>query len=267
MDISQIRNFMLPLMNIVRINRIPILQQLQLEEKLLRTSSDNWCIINDGTPDPTIVMGVSGKPTELLDVRSVLQQKIPVIKRFTGGGTVIVDDGTIFVSFICNKDAVPNLQPYPHPIMAWSSLLYNKVFCEAGDFKLRENDYVFGSHKFGGNAQSITKNRWIHHTSFLWDYEEANMAYLKIPQRAPKYRQARDHSEFICRMKDILPRSAFIVRTIKAVESQFSVRFVPLNEIESLDSTEFVPSSRILTTEELEATIQAHDNGLLSESL
>lgn len=68
-------------------------------------------------------------------------------------------------------------------------------------------------------------------------------------------------------MKDILPRSAFIVRTIKAVESQFSVRFVPLNEIESLDSTEFVPSSRILTTEELEATIQAHDNGLLSESL
>lgn len=79
------------------------------------------------------------KPTELLDVRSVLQQKIPVIKRFTGGGTVIVDDGTIFVSFICNKDAVPNLQPYPHPIMAWSSLLYNKVFCEAGDFKLREN--------------------------------------------------------------------------------------------------------------------------------
>ena len=60
MDISQIRNFGLPLMNIVRINRVPILQQLQLEEKLLRTSSDNWCIINDGTPDPTIVMGVSG---------------------------------------------------------------------------------------------------------------------------------------------------------------------------------------------------------------
>ena len=68
-------------------------------------------------------------------------------------------------------------------------------------------------------------------------------------------------------MKDILPRSGFIVRTIKAVESQFSVRFVLLNEIESLDSTEFVPSSRILTTEELEATIQAEDNGLLSESL
>ena len=50
------------------------------------------------------------------------------------------------------------------------------------------SDYVFGTHKFGGNAQSITKNRWIHHTSFLWDYDVRNMAYLKLPKRAPEYR-------------------------------------------------------------------------------
>lgn len=50
------------------------------------------------------------------------------------------------------------------------------------------SDYVFGNRKFGGNAQSIIKNRWIHHTSFLWDYEVRNMAYLKLPVRAPEYR-------------------------------------------------------------------------------
>lgn len=50
----------LPLMNLVRLNRTPILQQLHLEEKLLRKSSDNWCIINDGTDTPAIVMGISG---------------------------------------------------------------------------------------------------------------------------------------------------------------------------------------------------------------
>lgn len=47
---------------------------------------------------------------------------------------------------------------------------------------------MFGHHKFGGNAQSITKNRWIHHTSFLWDFDVNNMAYLRLPTRAPKYR-------------------------------------------------------------------------------
>ena len=49
-------------------------------------------------------------------------------------------------------------------------------------------DYVFGEHKFGGSAQSITKDRWLHHTSFLWDYHMPRMAYLKIPKRAPEYR-------------------------------------------------------------------------------
>lgn len=50
----------LPLMNLLRLKGTPILQQLHLEEKLLRTSKDNWCIINDGTDSPAIVMGVSG---------------------------------------------------------------------------------------------------------------------------------------------------------------------------------------------------------------
>ena len=49
-------------------------------------------------------------------------------------------------------------------------------------------DYVLGERKFGGSAQSITKDRWLHHTSFLWDYHMPRMAYLKIPKRAPEYR-------------------------------------------------------------------------------
>ncbi|PNX77271.1 lipoate-protein ligase A-like protein [Trifolium pratense] len=128
------------------------------------------------------------KLSELVEAKSVLRDHIPIIRRFTGGGTVIVDNGTIFVTLICNKDAVPNVQPFPRPIMSWSGLLYSKVFEGIADFQLRENDYAFGDRKFGGNAQSITKNRWIHHTSFLWDYEVKNMSYLKLPAKAPKYR-------------------------------------------------------------------------------
>ncbi|XP_022884504.1 uncharacterized protein LOC111401140 isoform X1 [Olea europaea var. sylvestris] len=246
------RNIGLPLMNLVRLKGVPILQQLHLEERLLRTSSDNWCIINDGTDDPNIVMGISGKPVELLEIDSVLRDEIPVIRRFTGGGTVIVDQGTIFVTFICNKDAVPGLQSYPRPIMSWSSLVYQKVFQGIGDFSLRENDYVLGNHKFGGNAQSIIKNRWVHHTSFLWDYEISNMDYLKLPKRSPDYRQARGHLEFICRMKDYIPRLYFIDRTIDAVGSHFVVRSMELKAIKHPSGTEFQPSSRFLSKQELE---------------
>ena len=50
-------------------------------------------------------------------------------------------------------------------------------------------DYCFGQLKFGGNAQAITKQRFLHHTSLLWDYEDANMLLLKHPDRVPEYRQ------------------------------------------------------------------------------
>ncbi|XP_073022078.1 uncharacterized protein [Primulina eburnea] len=252
MAVSQTRNSGI---NLLRLNGMPILEQLHLEERLLRTTSQNWCLVNDGTTHPTIVMGVSGKPVELLDTESVLRDGIPVIRRYTGGGTVIVDHGTIFVTFICNKGAISGLQSYPQPIMSWSSLLYKEVFQGIGDFTLRENDYVLGNRKFGGNAQSITKNRWVHHTSFLWDYEISHMGYLKLPKRAPQYRQARDHLEFICRMKDYMTRSDFIDRTINAVGCHFLLRYSEPKAIQWPLGTKFEPSSRLLRKQELDEAI------------
>ncbi|CAH8348674.1 unnamed protein product [Eruca vesicaria subsp. sativa] len=252
MSISRANDLRLPLMNLIRLKGTPILEQLHLEERLLRASSENWCIVNDGTNVPTIVMGMSGKPSQLLELGPVMKDQIPVIKRFTGGGTVIVDKSTLFVSLICNKDDVPGVQPYPRSVMAWSGSLYGEVFGGVNGFQLRENDYVFGDRKFGGNAQSIIKNRWIHHTSFLWDYNVRNMAYLKLPSRVPQYRLERDHTEFVCRMKDYIERSDFIEKTVKAVGKQFAMKQVNLEDIDSYAKGEHVKSTRLLTMEELQ---------------
>lgn len=45
---------------LLRLQNVPILRQLLLEEALLRVDSNNWCIVNDGTSVPAIVMGISG---------------------------------------------------------------------------------------------------------------------------------------------------------------------------------------------------------------
>jgi hypothetical protein len=45
---------------VLRLARVPILEQLKLEEALLRATSLNWLVVNDGTPGPTVVMGISG---------------------------------------------------------------------------------------------------------------------------------------------------------------------------------------------------------------
>ncbi|KAF3449071.1 hypothetical protein FNV43_RR09795 [Rhamnella rubrinervis] len=270
-------------MNLVRLKGLPILRQLHIEEELLRTSSVNWCIVNDGTNEPAIVMGVSGVPRELLEIGPVLRDGIHVIRRFTGGGTIVVDSGTVFVALICKKDAVAGLQPYPRPIMSWSGqglvtstfvkmacylfkfeevlacslslTLYVAVSMQYSVWPLSDrlhllHYYVFGNCKFGGNAQSITKNWWIHYTSFFWDYDVRNMAYLEHPKRVPKYRLARNHLEFTCRMKDYMPREVFIDKTVEALETKFSLRTIEFEALE-LDA-KFSPSTKLLLRHELE---------------
>ena len=55
-------------------------------------------------------------------------------------------------------------------------------------FRLRENEYVLGDGKVGGNAQSGVTGGFLHHTGFLWDWDEANMDYLVLPQKRPAHR-------------------------------------------------------------------------------
>ena len=45
---------------LLRYRGLPILKQLQIEEALLRATSDNWCLLNNGSSQPAIVMGISG---------------------------------------------------------------------------------------------------------------------------------------------------------------------------------------------------------------
>lgn len=220
--------------NLVNLQNVPILQQLQFEEALLRVDSENWCIINHGSPK-SVVMGISAKPEKLLEKVIVKKMNIPVIKRFSGGGTVVVDPDTVFVTFICNESSL-NIASYPEPVMRWSDSFYRRVF-SGTEFSLRENDYVFGNRKFGGNAQYMRKGRWLHHTSFLWDFDNASMACLKIPEKMPEYRQKRTHEGFLCKLKDHFPKKDLLRGRIqKELLSVFDIKEYSYEDIRDISN-------------------------------
>lgn len=198
-------------MKLIKLKDYPIYEQLQLEEALLRTDSENYCIINQGSPR-SIVLGISGKPENFVHPRAT-EDQIPLIKRYSGGGTVIVDENTLFVSFICQKDLLEG-QLFPEPIMRWSTKIYQKAF-QIPEFELKENDYVISNQKCGGNAQYIRKDRFVHHTTFLWDFEDKNMDYLLHPVKTPSYREKRSHTDFLCRLKPYFQNADFLVGKIE----------------------------------------------------
>lgn len=198
-------------------------EQLRIEETLLKTDQRNWCLINEGSP-PTIVMGISGKKEELVDEEKRSRAGVPLIKRFSGGGTVVVDYNTLFITFIFQKETHPF--DFPEPIMRWNGELLETAFAIPG-FKLKENDFVIGEQKCGGNAQYIRKGRFLHHTSFLWDYETERMELLLHPKKTPTYRQGRGHDDFLCKLKDHAPSREHLIERLKTeLKNRYQVQEV-----------------------------------------
>ena len=209
-------------LNLLHLSSYPIYEQLQLEEALLRNDTRNWCLINEGST-PAIIMGISGKPEELINQKKIEETPLPVIKRFSGGGTVIVDEDTLFITFIFQKEA-HSFTPYPERIMRWTEELYRPLF-DPHPFRLRENDYVIGEKKCGGNAQYLRKERWLHHTSFLWDFKRERMDYLLLPRKTPSYRAGRPHEEFLCSLSTFFPsKEAFIEDLKERLALHFSLK-------------------------------------------
>jgi len=216
--------------NLIHTKKCSVFFQLQLEEALLRATNENWCLINEGCL-PAIVIGSSGNPDELINQEKLKQQPIPVIKRFTGGGCVVVDPNTIFVTIIMNEKDV-TFNSYPEPIMRWIEALYKPVLVPH-DFKLIENDYVIENKKCMGNAQYIQKQRWLHHSTLLWDYDEKLMDYLLLPKQRPQYRQDRSHVYFLCKLKDyVANKEQFIFQFISQIGNHYEILLKDINEMD-----------------------------------
>lgn len=221
-----------PKLHLLNLSQFPIYKQLQLEEALLRSDQRNWCLLNTGSP-PAIVLGISGKQSELINEDVYRKNPVPLIRRFSGGGTVFINEETFFATFICQSEEMKTAC-YPESIFKWSEQIYQPVFQDI-DFKLHENDYIIGNRKFGGNAQYLSKNRFLHHTSFLFDYDTAQMNTLSLPAKTPQYRQQRNHSEFLCKLNQFFDSKDFLREKIESsLNKSFNVQKTLLHEIEHI---------------------------------
>ena len=190
-----------PKVNLIELDAYPILEQLRLEEALLRTSEENYILMNKGS-SPAIVLGISQKPEEMVNLPLAKSKNIPLIRRFSGGGTVVVDENTLFVTYIFNTKDI-SIAPFPRPIAEWTTSIYQKAFSHL-PFHLRENDYCLHDKKIGGNAQYLRKERWLHHTTFLFDYQKERMDLLLHPKKAPSYREGRSHKDFVTKLSILI---------------------------------------------------------------
>ena len=149
---------------------------LAAEEYILKNFKENCFVL--WRSKPSIIIGKHQNTLAEINIDFVQEQKIPVIRRLSGGGTVFHDLGNINFSFFQNvgeKENLVDFKRYTKPILE----VLHELAIDA-KFEGR-NDIMIDGKKISGNAEHVFKKRVLHHGTLLFSSEISNLSQaLKV---------------------------------------------------------------------------------------
>jgi lipoate---protein ligase len=125
---------------------------------------------------------------------------IPILRRSSGGGTVLQGPGCFNYTLILPVDGAPELET----ITGANRYIMEKIGAAiapltAGDIEVRgHTDLSLDGLKFSGNAQRRKRRSLLFHGSFLLNFDLRLISKtLRLPLQQPNYRQNRPHESFL----------------------------------------------------------------------
>jgi lipoate-protein ligase A len=149
-------------------------------------------------PAPAVVLGAGGRLADDVDEAACRADGVPILRRASGGGTVLLGAGCLLYTLVLRYDRAPELSAIR------SSYAY--ILTRVGDALLGEgaaepagiSDLAVAGRKFSGNAQQRKRDHLLHHGTLLYAFDLARVGrYLLPPPRQPEYRAGRAHADFL----------------------------------------------------------------------
>ena len=172
----------------------------------------------------SIILGKSLRLNE--EVFENKQDTIPIIRRLSGGGSVVHFIGNLNYTLILSLESFPmffNIQEsYAKIIDSICQHLPQPMKCKQMGISdiatLQSGRYL----KISGNSQ-VRKNKFLlHHGTFVYNTKKQLQIfyYLKMPSQKPEYRLSRSHQKFMIKISS-LRREEVMHRIIKAMSQLF----------------------------------------------
>jgi lipoate---protein ligase len=149
------------------------------------------------SPVPFVVLGSTGRVAEEVHREACRRSGVAVLRRSSGGGTVLMGPGCLCFSLILDLEARPDLREIH---ASYRAILGRIARCLAVEGLAHRgiSDLALAGHKVSGNAQRRKSATLLHHGSLLYDFDlGAIAALLKDPARQPDYRAGRTHAGFV----------------------------------------------------------------------
>lgn len=144
-----------------------------------------------------LVLGTSNKENISLNVDNVLNDNIPVMKRPSGGETVILTKNTLVVA-ISRK--VVGLPSFKNLFKEFNGAILNSL--KDLQFEKAEHrgisDLAINGKKILGSAMYKKRDRVLYHAVINFSESVDTIAhYISHPPKEPDYRGKRSHKEFV----------------------------------------------------------------------
>ncbi len=160
---------------------------------------------------PAVVLGASCKLSENVNESACQDDKVPVLRRSSGGGTVLLGPGCLLFTLI-----LPLEDPGFRDVRASYRAILDRVgdaFRDVAPDLHRDgtSDLVIGDRKISGNAQRRKRSHMLHHGSILYAFNIPSVErFLQMPPCQPDYREGRDHASFLTNIE--IERPAIVER-------------------------------------------------------
>jgi lipoate---protein ligase len=182
-----------------------------------------------------VALGYANQAAREANLEFCSRNTIPLLRRCTGGGTVLQGPGCLNYSLILRFEDVPELQgvsPTNDYVLSRNQRALAEL-AQAPVEKQGHTDLAIGGLKFAGNAQRRGRRSLLFHGSLLlnMDLELIGKA-LPMPSRQPEYRLNRSHLDFLMNLKfsELMVKSALQ----NAWKSDSSLENLPFDEIARL---------------------------------
>jgi lipoate-protein ligase A len=154
-------------------------------------------------PGNSVVLGAGGVMTDDVDTDACRREGVPIFRRSSGGGTVLLGSGCLLFTLILNMERQPELQQ----IGSSYRFILGRIADSLRDLQLNvglagTSDLAIEGKKFSGNSQQRKRRFLLHHGTILHGMDLSQIGrYLKLPPRRPEYRGERGHGEFLMNLR------------------------------------------------------------------
>jgi lipoate---protein ligase len=177
-----------------------------------------------------VVAGHSDGLRSNVNVAACNERRIPILRRMSGGGTVVQGPGCVSYSLILKTSArLKNIADTFKHVLERHRSVVQKV-CGMATRVEGISDLAYDGFKFSGNAQYRKARFVLVHGTFLLNFDLSLIeALLPVPAKQPGYRRSRSHLEFVANLRIDANQLTDALRTVWACEEDF--RDVPYARI------------------------------------